>query len=41
MKNIDHHRARFGDVYRFIDDLIAIDNSNEIDNYFKKTYPNR
>ena len=31
IKNIDHHRARrFGHVYRFVDDLIAMNDNKEL-----------
>lgn len=42
MKHIDHYRARgFGHIYRFIDDPIAINNSETFENYFKETYPKK
>ena len=40
MKNIDHHRARsFGHIYKFIDDLITMNDSKEYENSFKEIYP--
>ena len=40
MKNIDHHCAgRFGYIYRFIDDLIAMNDCKEFKNTFKEIHP--
>ena len=40
MKNIDHlHERKFGHVYRFIEDLIAVNDGKEFDNSFKEIYP--
>ena len=36
MKSIDHHGARFGHVYRFIGDLIGVNDSKEFKNSFKE-----
>ena len=37
---IDHLCARgFGHVYRFVDDLIAVNDNKEFGNSFKKIYP--
>ena len=39
MKTIDHHHARmFGNIYTFIDDLIAMNDSKEFENSFKEIY---
>lgn len=37
-KNIYHHHARFGYVYRFINDMIAMDDNKEFQNSFKEIY---
>ena len=41
MKNIERHCARkFGHVYRFIDDLTAMNDNKESENFFfKEIYP--
>ena len=39
MKNIDQHRAKFWHMYRFIDDLIAMNDSKEFENSLEEIYP--
>ena len=40
VKNIDHHHARkFGNVFRFIEDLIVRNDSKEFENSSKEIYP--
>ena len=40
VKNIDHHHARkFGNVFRFIEDLIVRTDSKEFENSSKEIYP--
>ena len=39
-KKDNHHRARrFGHAFRFIDDLVAINDNNEFENCYKEIYP--
>ena len=33
MKNIDHRARRFGHVYRFVDDLIAVNDNKVFENF--------
>ena len=39
MKNIDQHCAKFWHMYRFIDDLIAMNDSKEFENSLEEIYP--
>ena len=40
MKNTDYHCARkFGNIYRFIDDRIAVNYNKEFQDFFKEIYP--
>lgn len=40
MKNTDYHCARkFGNIYRFIDDRIAVNYNKEFQGFFKEIYP--
>ena len=39
-KNSNYGAARkFGNIFRFIDDLIAINDGNEFENYYNEIYP--
>ena len=40
IKNTNHGVAgKFGNIFRFIDDLIAINDGNEFENHYNELYP--
>ena len=40
IKNTNYRVARkFGNIFRFIDDLITINDGNEFDNHYNEIYP--
>ena len=42
IKNTNYGAARkFGNTFRFIDDLIAINNGNEFENHYNEIYPSK